>query len=122
MRRILVFIAAILALAGCQSAITHEPIAVGFTPDQVRTAMGRPLQVTAANGQETWLYRDRPRDPNDHIRAGFRRRVEFDPVRRSNVIIVEPVDDRQFPSLRTHTIRVTFSEGRVATIDSREDL
>jgi hypothetical protein len=122
MRRSLFLFATLLALAGCQSTRTPEPIALGFTADQVRDTMGRPLRVVPQGGGEIWEYRDRPRDPNDHVRLGYRRRVEFDPVRRTNVIIYEAVDDRLFPNLRTHTIRITLRDGRVAAVDSTEDL
>jgi hypothetical protein len=146
MKRVVLLGLAVAALTGCQSPATRiaqnpgalanvDPateaqirrgeIAVGFTPEMVRLAMGAPLRIDAARdsgGGETWLYRDRPRNPNDFVRAGYRRRVEFDPVRRSNVIITEPVDDRAFPQLRTHSIYVDFREGRVAAIRSVEDL
>lgn len=122
MRRWLPILVVFAALAGCQSAGTDRTVAVGFTADEVRRAMGRPLRVDLAAGGETWLYRENPRNPNDYVRLGYRHRVEFDPVRRSNVIIVEPVDDREFPHLRARTIRIAFRDGRVTGVDSTEDL
>lgn len=115
-------LALLLGVAGCQSATTGEMVAVGFTADQVQRAMGKPLRVEISPTGETWIYRDRPRNPRDFVRAGHRRRVEFDPVRRSEVIIVEPVRAREFPELRSHTIQVTFRDGQVAAINSTEDL
>jgi hypothetical protein len=117
-------LAALMALAGCHStsAPTGEPVAAGFSAAQVQQAMGKPLRVETTPGGEVWTYRDRPRNPNDFVHLGHRRRVEFDPVRRTNVIIVESVRDREFPELRSHTIRVTFRDGQVAAIDSTEDM
>ena len=113
------------ALAGVDAAtrakISRGEIAVGFTPEMVRIALGKPLDIVHRGTDEQWLYRDHPRNPNDYISGGFRHRVEYDPVNRVNVTTVEPVDARLFPSLRTHTIRVTFRDGRVAAINSSED-
>ena len=48
---------------GVQDAIVRGQIAVGFTPDQVRVALGEPDRVwtrTTADGtSEVWSYRDR---------------------------------------------------------------
>jgi hypothetical protein len=135
----------VIALCGCQSPrtrlaanpeaaakldpATREKIArgeveVGFTADMVSLAMGRPVRViapTTPGGDTVWLYHDGPRNENDYVRAGFRRRVVFDPERRANVVIIEPVGDRIFPALRSHTIRVRLRADRVVGIDSVED-
>jgi hypothetical protein len=135
----------VLAIAGCESArtrlaanpeaaarldaATREKIArgeveVGFTAEMVSLAMGRPLRVIAPTtpaGDTVWLYHDGPRNENDYVRSGFRRRVVFDPERRANVVLVEPVGDRIFPALRSHTIRVTLRADRVVAIDAVED-
>jgi hypothetical protein len=119
-RSLLVFVA-LLALSACQTARPPESIAVGYTTEQVEQSLGRPLSVVRNGNDEVWLYRDNPRNPNDYVRGGWRRRVVFDPVRRSNVITYEAVDDRTFPTLRTHTIKVSVRDGRVAAIESTED-
>ena len=54
--------------------------------------------------------------------AGFRRRVVFDPARKSDVIVTEPIDPRLFPNLREHSLQVTFRDGRVAEIKRVERL
>ncbi len=123
MRCVFLAFAALLALAGCQSVapLSHAPVAVGFTAEQVQRSLGRPLQIVSAGTDEVWIYREQPGNPNDYIRGGWRRRVTFDPVRRADVVTYEPVDDRLFPNLRTHTTRVTFQAGRVARIDTTAD-
>lgn len=114
------------ALAGLDeptvARIRRGEVAVGDTEALVRLALGRP-QCTAprADGGTTWFFRDRPRDPNDYIVAGFRHRVEFDPVTRTNLTTVEPVPDHLFAYLRTHQIRVGIRDGRVVDIKIVED-
>ncbi|MBI4622102.1 MAG: hypothetical protein HY736_02635 [Verrucomicrobia bacterium] len=92
----------------------------GFTPEMVYLALGRPTVPANADvaltRDGTWIYRDFNRNDRDFIRAGFRRRVVFDPVRRGDVIITEPVDPRLFPHLLEHSLHVTFREGRVVDI------
>lgn len=108
--------------AATQARLRRGEIAVGDGEDLVRVAMGQPLRThELPGGGIEWLYRDRPRDPNDYVAAGFRHRVEFDPVQRGNITIIEPVDDRLYPQLRTHTIRVAFLNGRVTGVTSQED-
>jgi len=102
--------------AATQERVRRGEIAVGDTAEIVRLAMGRPLRITDSPDGQTWVYRDRPRDPNDYITNGFRHRVEFDPVTRGNVVTIEPVDDRLFPNLRSHTIQVSLRGGRVTRI------
>ena len=135
-RLVLIAGIAVVSLAGCEhSAGNAEAVArraayqgkimVGETADDVIRAAGRPTEVVAAAdrpGEETWIYRAGPRNPNDYIRAGHRRRVEFDPVKRSNVIIVEPVDDRVFPHLRSYDVRVSLRDNRVAAVEQVEAL
>ena len=132
---------AALALAGCNTASTRlskspttattlEPaikakidkgiIEPGFTPEMVYLALGKPttpaqgLADATVNG--TWVYRDFTRNDRDFVRAGFRRRVVFDPVKRGDVIITEPVDAKAFPNLEPRSLHVTFRDGRVVEI------
>lgn len=125
-----------LLLAGCATsnkpttATTLEPdirkkvergiVEPGFTPEMVYLALGKPSEPASAlvdaTRDGTWIYHDFKRDDRDFIRAGFRRRVVFDPVKRSDVIVTEPIDPRLFPNLREHSLHVTFREGRVVEI------
>ena len=138
MQRLLVSAAAVLALAlaGCTTtrvpttATKLEPdiqkkvekgiIEPGFTPEMVYLALGKPTtpkdNIVDSTRDGTWVYEDYHRNDRDFIRAGFRRRVVFDPVKRSDVVITEPVDPRTFPNLRAHSLQVTFKDGRVVDI------
>jgi hypothetical protein len=135
------FTVTVLALAGCNNASTRlrqRPAAAatltpdardkiergviepGFTPEMVYLALGKPSSPAHASIEQTrdgtWEYRSFNRNERDFVRAGFRRRVVFDPVRKSDVIVTEPVDPRMFPSLQEHTLYVTFHDGRVTEV------
>ena len=66
--------------------------------------------------------RDYHRNDRDFIKAGFRRRVVFDPVKRGDVIVTEPVDAKSFPNLRAHSLHVTFKDGRVIEVQRVAEL
>jgi hypothetical protein len=98
----------------------------GFTPEMVYLALGKPtvpsegLADATTNG--TWIYRDFHRNDRDFVRAGFRRRVVFDPVRRSDTIVTEPVDPKAFPNLEPHSLHVIFRDGRVVELQRVAEL
>lgn len=133
---------ALLPFAGCNTArppttaTTLEPeirkkvergiVEPGFTPEMVYMALGKPSVpadgLADATRDGTWIYNNYHRNDRDFIRAGFRRRVVFDPVRRSDVVVTEPVDPRVFPNLRAHSLHVTFRDGRVVEIKRAEEI
>lgn len=135
-------IVAFVALPGCNTAkppisstkldpeirkkIDRGIVEPGMTPEMVYLALGKPSEpasaIVDATRDGTWVYHDFNRNDRDFIRAGFRRRVVFDPVRRSDVVITEPVDPRLFPNLRAHSLHVTFHDGRVVEIKRTERL
>ena len=129
-------VAALCASAGCNSvqrpttATKLEPdiqkkvqrgiIEPGMTPEMVYLALGKPSEpssgIVDSTRDGTWVYHDFKRNDRDFIQAGYRRRVVFDPDRRSDVVITEPIDPRLFPNLREHSLHVTFKDGRVSEI------
>lgn len=112
------FALSLLGWAGCAATSPRSgTVEVGATPEAVLRAMGRPSATQGDPAHEaTWIYLDPRRDDRDRVRAGFRRRVVFDPVRRSEVVITEPVDDRLAAALAPKDIRITFRDGRVASV------
>src|SRR4051812_49051606 len=100
-----------------RSKIEGGVVEPGFTPEMVYLALGKPASPANARidvtRDGTWVYREFHANDRDFIRAGFRRRVIFDPERRSDVVITEPVDPRLFPNLQDHALYVTFRDGRV---------
>lgn len=112
--------------AETQRAIKRGEVRLGYTAEMVRMALGKPSQVTGGmrgtDEDETWIYRHDHRDPNDYVLAGHRRRVVFDPVRRGNVIITEPVDERTHRHLIAHAVHIGFRDGRVIAIQRVDNL
>lgn len=103
-----------------RSKIEQRVVEPGFTPEMVYLALGRPSSPVRVDIERTrdgtWTYRDFNRNDRDFVRAGYRRRVVFDPVRKSDVIVTEPVASRLHPHLREHTLEVEFREGRVVDV------
>lgn len=103
-----------------RAKIERGVVEPGFTPEMVYLALGRPLSpshIDVAGTQDaTWIYRGFPLDPRDFVRGGFRQRTVFDPVRRSDVVITEPVDARLYPHLQIPTTTVIFRAGRVTEV------
>jgi hypothetical protein len=98
----------------------------GFTPEMVYLALGKPTEPASGRADATvngtWIYRDFTRNERDFVRAGFRRRVVFDPVKRSDVIITEPLDTKAFPNLEPRSLHVVFKDGRVVDIQRVADI
>lgn len=109
-----------------QRAIRRGEVRLGFTPEMVQLALGQPtLTAGGMAGTEedsTWIYRDFSRNENDYVIAGHRRRVVFDPVRRGNVIIVEPADPRTDRHRTPSSLHIGFRDGRVIALERVDDL
>lgn len=98
----------------------------GYTPEMVFLALGKPTEPAAGLATQTrdgiWVYENFNRNESDFVKAGFRRKVVFDPVKRSDTIVTEAIDTRAFPNLRPHSVRVTFREGRVVEVERVADI
>lgn len=138
MVRLLLLSAAAFALAACHQAAgrirsnpeafaaldpsTQEKVRagqvdVGFSPTAVKLALGEPTRRDGDPAREaTWLYRRLHQDPNDRMVGAHRRRVVFDPVRRGETVVLEPVDARTAARLAPYSMRVTFRDGRVVAV------
>lgn len=102
-----------------QQAIRQGIVQPGFTPDMVYMALGKPIETALdSTGNGWWLYRYEPiTAPNETIQSGYRRRIVYDPVSRTDNVIVEPIDEKAFPNLVPYTLRLTFANGRVAHVE-----
>lgn len=109
-----------------RAKIQRGVVEPGYTPEMVYLALGKPttpadgLATTTRDG--TWVYENFHRNERDFVRAGFRRRVVFDPVRRGDVVVTEPVDPRLYPSLRPHSVHITFRDGHVVEVQRVAEL
>jgi hypothetical protein len=118
----------VLPDAKTKAAIKRGVIEPGYTPEMVYLALGKPTipsdGIVDATRDGEWIYREfGPTSADrDFVRAGYRRRVVFDPSRRSDVIITEPLDTKAFPNLEPHSLHVTFRDGRVVDIKRVADI
>lgn len=106
--------------AKTQAAIKRGVIEPGYTPEMVYLALGKPTVpadgIVDATTNGTWIYRSFQGNDRDFVRAGFRRRVMFDPSRGGDVVVTEPLDTKAFPNLEPKSLHVTFRDGRVVEI------
>ncbi|PTX91610.1 hypothetical protein [Opitutus sp. ER46] len=105
--------------AATQAAIRRGEVEPGYTPAMVTMALGRATETTVdAAGHPVWFY-DRPPlvGPNERVFGGFRQRVVYNPVKRGNEIITEPVDEKAFPHLVPYRLRLTFADDHLTSIE-----
>lgn len=106
--------------AKTKQAIKRGVVEPGYTPEMVYLALGKPSVpadgLVDATRDGTWIYHDFSGTDRDFVRAGYRRRVVFDPSRRTDVVVTEPLDTKAFPHLVPHSLHVTFRDGRVVDI------
>jgi hypothetical protein len=105
--------------AAAQANIRQGIVTAGYTTSMVYMAMGKPTRITADNqGRTVWLYRHEPETAyNETVQTGFRRRIVYDPVRRTDEVLVEPIDEKAFPHLVAYTKRLTFENDRLVSIE-----
>ncbi len=106
-----------------QAKITHGDIDIGFTPDMVYMALGRPdstRQAVSTDGQtETWIYRSYYDDYDPAFMGyhGFHRWYAYNPYGRFYRVYWEPMFYPPYEEIAQDDIRVTFRNGRVIMID-----
>jgi len=104
-----------------RAEIRRGQVAVGFTPDMVYMAIGKPDEVRErvdAAGRETvWKYSVYYEVYEGSIRAGYRRWMRWDPRLNAYRIYDEPIDASVYQPVRETYIRVTFRDGKVTAID-----
>lgn len=105
--------------AATQAKIRQGVVEPGYTGGMVYMAMGQPAQVgTDGAGNAVWTYLRQPVTANNEtIQNGFRRRVVYDPVKRTDDVMVEPIDTKAFPNLVPHSLRITFRDGKVVSVE-----
>lgn len=102
-----------------QAAVRRGDVAPGFTPDMVYMALGKPWKTeAAAPGEERWVYRHEPlAGPNETIQGGFSRRIVYDPLRRGETLVVEPIDEKAFPHKVPSRTILTFRNGKLVGME-----
>ncbi|HEU0197369.1 MAG TPA: hypothetical protein VFQ88_09180 [Nevskiaceae bacterium] len=96
-----------------QALISKGRIAIGFTPDFVRLAIGKPDRVTqrttAAGTDTVWHYLDERSDVTYVGGFGFPLSPFFGPFFQPGILIA--------PAAAGDRLRVTFRNGRVTAIN-----
>ncbi|HTT56683.1 MAG TPA: hypothetical protein VMF63_06225 [Opitutaceae bacterium] len=104
-----------------RAEIRRGQVGVGFTPDMVYMAIGKPDEtrerVDPAGRESVWKYNTYYDRYEGSYRAGYRRWVRFDPRRNAYIIYDEPIDASVYQPVRETYIRVTFRDGKVTAID-----
>jgi hypothetical protein len=145
LKKILCFAVLLLALAGCntidsrisekqavfdrldpqvQAKIRQGIVEVGYTEDMVYIALGRPdarhQKVTAKGDETTWVYKTYYEQYEGIAHVGYRRIVFFDPGTRVYHVYYEPVSEPVYSEHEEDNIRVTFVNGKVASIEQNK--
>jgi hypothetical protein len=103
-----------------QAQIQHGDIGIGFTPDMVYMALGKPdakrYRRTADGTAETWIYSTYYDYYDGFAYAGYHRWGGWGP-RGFYRMYWGPVYPPAYSPLSNDDIRVTFRNGTVASID-----
>jgi hypothetical protein len=135
----------VLALAGCstidsrirekqavfdrldpqtQDKIRQGIVEVGYTPDLVYVALGRPderyQKVTAKGDETSWIYKTYYEQYEGMAHVGYRRVVFYDPADRVYHLYYEPVSEPIYSEHEEDNIRVTFVSGKVTAIEQNK--
>ncbi len=104
-----------------QAEIRQGIIAVGFTPDMVYMALGRPDEVRERTGphglQKIWRYDSYYDRYEGTVHVGYRRFIYWDPHVRGYRIYYEPVYRNVYRPERETYYRITFTNGKVSVIE-----
>lgn len=104
-----------------QAKIKQGIIDLGFTPDMVYIALGKPDEIrerTGGGGRETvWKYNTYYDRYDGTVHAGYRRFVYWDPQIRAYRIYYEPVYANLHSEQKETYIRVTFRDDKVTAIE-----
>ncbi len=107
-----------------QAKIKQGIIDVGFTPDMVYIALGKPDQarerVTAAGRWTIWIYNSYYDRYEGTVYAGYRRSVFWDPRGRGYRVFLRPVYADLYSAQEDTKIRVVFQNDRVTVIEQQK--
>ncbi len=127
-----------LALAGCstinekaavfstldpatQQQIRQGQVGIGYTPDMVYMALGRPTKnihrVTNDGTETTWIYKSYYEEYAGTAFTGYHRYAVRDRVSGRYVIYTEPVYTDFYRQRADEYLRLTFKNGKVTAIE-----
>ncbi|MCF7688841.1 MAG: hypothetical protein K9M98_07485 [Cephaloticoccus sp.] len=104
-----------------QEKLRQGEIEIGYTPDMVFIALGKPdyksAQITAENREEIWTYNSYFSEYRGTETAGYRRIIDYDPVKKTYIVYYEPVRVDVYREHVEDRIRITFRGGKVVVIE-----
>lgn len=104
-----------------RAKITHGDIDLGFTPDMVYIALGKPdvtRERISTNGRtEQWIYRSYYTEFDGFGYVDYHRWYGYYPYGRFYRVYWEPYYGPYYYDVARDDIRVTFQNGKVVTID-----
>jgi hypothetical protein len=104
-----------------QLKIKQGIIDLGFTPDMVYIALGRPdetREIATEGGRETvWTYNSYYDRYEGTVHTGYRRSVYWDPRIKGYRVYHEPVYANVYSEQKNTDIRVIFKDDKVTAIE-----
>lgn len=111
--------------AETQENLRKGIVEIGYTPDQVYIALGKPddrrERITAQGRELTWIYHSYSEEFRGTALVSHRRLVAYDPVRRRHYVYWEPALVDVYRGRIDERIRITFQDGQVAVIEQAKD-
>jgi hypothetical protein len=106
--------------ADTQDQLRQGMVEVGYTPDMVYIALGRPDEkraiVTTTAREEVWVYSTYFSEyVGSTVR--YRRYIAMHPRTGQRVVYFEPVRDHLYVDRAEDRIRITFRDGKVSMIE-----
>lgn len=110
--------------AATRQRLKDRDIAVGDTPDMVYIALGVPDEkrdrLSADTSETTWIYNAYWQQYEGQVLVGYRRHVVYDPGSRRYRVIYTPVERSLYTQREEERIRITFSHGRVVSVEQAQ--
>ncbi len=107
--------------AATQEKLRKGIVEIGYTPEMVYIALGRPdekRERVSAEGRElTWIYSTYRQEYAGTGVAGHRRTVIYDPASKRSYIMWEPIVTDFYRNEIEDRIRVSFRDGKVSVIE-----
>lgn len=107
--------------AATQEKLRQGIVEIGYTPDMVYIALGKPddkREKISAEGRElTWIYSSYKQEYAGTGVAGHRRVIVHDPIAKRSYVMWEPVVVDVYNNRIDDRIRISFRDGKVTVIE-----
>lgn len=104
-----------------QAKLRERTVEVGFTPEMVYIALGRPdtksEKITAKGSEQTWIYLTYYQEYAGQALTHYRRVAVRNPKTGRVAIFIEPVYTSVYTEESEEKIRVSFVDGKVVSIE-----